>query len=276
MKKILAALSLGLLCMAAARADEPSFTHQTIYFHEGDLTLGGELYVPKGDGPFPAVLFNHGSAGGMLSQQAAEALGPNFARKGWVFFMPYRRGQGLSAKAGPYIGDLIDAAEKEGGTPAGEKVMLDVLQHEHLDDQMAALQWLSAQPSVKPNQVAVMGVSFGGIEAVFGAERASYCATIDAAGGAQSWSEAPNLHTVMKASVRNAKSPIYFMQAENDFDLGPSKTLAAEMSAAKKEYELHIYPKFGKTTMNGHTFGYFGSAVWLDDALAFLSRHCAS
>jgi dienelactone hydrolase len=276
MKRILAGITLSLLCLTTVRADEPTFEHQTIYFHEGDLTLGGELYKPKGDGPFPAVLFNHGSAGGMLSQQAAQALGPNFTKKGWVFFMPYRRGQGLSEKAGPYIEDLIKAAEKQGGTAEGEKVMLAQLQHEHLDDQLAALQWLSAQPFTKPGQIAVAGVSFGGIEAVLGAARASYCATIDAAGGAMSWDEAPVLQAVMKASVRNAKSPIFFMQAENDFNLSPSKVLAAEMQSAGKEHELHIYPRFGKSAMNGHIFGYFGSGVWLDDVTAFLSKHCVS
>jgi hypothetical protein len=37
----------------------------------------------------------------MLSRGAFEALDPVFASHGWVFFGPYRRGQGLSASAGP-------------------------------------------------------------------------------------------------------------------------------------------------------------------------------
>jgi carboxymethylenebutenolidase len=73
------------------------------------------LYKPDGAGPFPAVVYNHGSAPGMLCQQAFEALGPIFVKRGWVFFGPYRRGQGLSAAAGPYIQDQIRAAEKRGG-----------------------------------------------------------------------------------------------------------------------------------------------------------------
>ena len=70
------------------------------------------LYRPGGPGPFPAVLYNHGSAPGMLNTQAFDALGPLFASRGWVFFAPYRRGQGLSASAGPYIGDQIAAARR--------------------------------------------------------------------------------------------------------------------------------------------------------------------
>jgi carboxymethylenebutenolidase len=88
---------------------------EVVSFHSGNLKLYGLLYKPDGAGPFPAVVYNHGSAPGMLCQQAFEALGPIFVKRGWVFFGPYRRGQGLSAAAGPYIQDQIRAAEKRGG-----------------------------------------------------------------------------------------------------------------------------------------------------------------
>src|SRR5262245_38592194 len=90
---------------AANGAAAPGVAEVT--FPNGGLTLRGTVYRPAGAGPFPAVLFNHGSAPGMLNSQAFEAIGPLFAARGWVFFAPYRRGQGLSASAGPYIGDQI-------------------------------------------------------------------------------------------------------------------------------------------------------------------------
>ena len=43
---------------------------------------------------------------------------------GGVFFGPYRRGQGLSPSAGPYIGDEIDAAKQKGGIAAGAAAMV--------------------------------------------------------------------------------------------------------------------------------------------------------
>ena len=64
----------------------------------------------------------------MLSKEAFDALGPVFASHGWVFFGPYRRGQGLSASAGPYIGDQIAAAEKSGGISAGAAAMVRLLE----------------------------------------------------------------------------------------------------------------------------------------------------
>ena len=210
----------------------------------------------------------------MLSKEAFDALGPVFARRGWVFFGPYRRGQGLSASAGPYIGDEISAAEKEGGISAGESMMLRLLETDHLQDQLAALAWLRKQPFVAPDRIAVAGNSFGGIEAVLGAEHRDYCAAIDSAGGAQSWAQARGLQLLMTRAVRNARAPIFFFQAANDFDLSPSRTLCAAMKSAGKTSEIKIYPAFGNSAMDGHTFGYFGSSVWANDVFRFLDQYC--
>jgi dienelactone hydrolase len=247
---------------------------EVVTFPSGEITLHGTLYKPEGTGPFPAIVYNHGSAAGMLSVSAFAALGPVFARHGWVFFGPYRRGQGLSASAGPYIGDQISAAEKSGGETAAAAVMVRLLETDHLNDQLAALAWLRQQDFVQPNRIAVAGTSFGGIETVLGAEREGYCAAIDSAGGAQSWADAPELQTRMIRAVRNSRVPIFFFQAANDFDLTPSRTLAAAMKDANKTYELKIYPSYGKSRQDGHAFGYFGSAVWGHDVFAFLARYC--
>jgi len=247
---------------------------EVVSFPSGELTLKGVVYKPDGKGPFPAVLYNHGSAPGMLSKDAFAALGPVFVKRGWVFFGPYRRGQGLSASAGPYIGDEISSAVKKGGDSAGAATMVRLLAGDHLNDQLAALAWLRAQSFVDPGRVAVAGNSFGGIEAVLGAERASYCAAIDSAGAAMSWSSAPELQTLMIHAVRNSRAPIFFFQAENDYDLSPSKVLSEAMKDAGKPFQLKIYPRFGESVQDGHTLGYFGGAIWADDVFRFLDEHC--
>jgi carboxymethylenebutenolidase len=210
----------------------------------------------------------------MLSRDAFEALGPLFASHGWVFFGPYRRGQGLSASAGSFIGDQIDAAQRDGGIRAGASTMVRLLETDHLDDQLAALDWLRKQDFVRPDRIAVAGNSFGGVEAVLGAEKASYCAAVDSAGGAQSWAMAPELEAVMTRAVRNSRAPIFFFQAENDYDLSPSRTLTAVMKAAGRPSEMKIYPAYGPSASDGHAFGYLGGAIWADDVFHFLDRHC--
>ena len=189
------ALLSGLLFLLLT-APLLALTAEVVAFPSGELTLHGVLYKPEGTGPFPAVVYNHGSAAGMLSKEAFEALGPAFARRGWVFFGPYRRGQGLSASAGPYIGDQIAAAEKKGGISAGAAALVRLLETDHLNDQLAGLAWLRKQSFVQQDRIAVAGNSFGGIETVLGAERGKYCAAIDSSGGAQSWAQAPELQSL--------------------------------------------------------------------------------
>jgi dienelactone hydrolase len=291
-----------------------------VSFQSGSLALRGVLYKPEGPGPFPAVLYNHGSAPGMLNDQAFEQLGPLFARRGWVFFAPFRRGQGLSRSAGPFIGDEIASARSKrirlgllvavpsvgllylfvarrrlqlvrlawglslvliaalaihvSATRAAAETMVRLLETDHLDDQVGAFRWLAAQKFVDTRRIATAGNSFGGVEALLGAGRLGYCAAIDASGGAESWARAPGLRALMSRAVQHAKAPIFFFQAENDYDLAPSRTLSAEMERAHKTFELRIYPASGQSASDGHRFAWAGSAVWGDDAFRFLERHC--
>jgi carboxymethylenebutenolidase len=265
---------LASFALALMLASGTGSAATVVSFPSGARVLHGVVYQPGGSGPFPAILFNHGSAPGMQSKEAFDALGPVFARHGWVFFGPYRRGQGLSASAGPYIGDQIAAAKKNGGIKAGAATMVRLLETDHLDDQLAALEWLRKQSFVRRDQIAVAGNSFGGVEVVLGAERVHYCAAIDSAGGAQSWAMAAELQVVMTRAVRNSRAPIFFFQAANDYDISPSNTLAAAMKDAGKAYEVKIYPAYGDSPEEGHTLGYFGSSIWINDVLRFLNEHC--
>ena len=65
---------------------------EVISFPGGQITLQGILCEPVGKGRLPAVVYNHGSATGMLSKKEFEVLGPVFASHGWISFGPFRRG----------------------------------------------------------------------------------------------------------------------------------------------------------------------------------------
>lgn len=265
-------LILLLTFLFSAHADVKK---EIVSFPNGKLTLKGELYKPEGSGPFPTLLYNHGSAPKMLNSKASEALGPFFAKHGWIFFMPYRRGQGLSENAGPYIGDEIERAE--GPThdlKAGALTMLRLLKSDHLEDQMAAYNWIQNQKFVMKSKIAVQGNSFGGIETILGIEKLKYCAAVDVSGGSQSWESSPELQEAMKEAVRVTNIPVFFFQAENDYSLLPNKVLSAILNDRKKSFETKTYPKFGKTPQEGHSFAYMGLDTWGDDVIKFLSHHC--
>jgi dipeptidyl aminopeptidase/acylaminoacyl peptidase len=283
----LVAVALSLSCNKAARASDSTIapvagaqagsspvTKHEVSFPSGSLTLHGVVYLPSGSGPFPALLWNHGSWGDPMV--AFDRLAPTFTKAGWVFFGPFRRGQGLSSAAGPYIGDELDRAGSIGGRSARAAKMVALLTGDHLDDQLAGYAWLKDQPDVLPQRIAVAGNSFGGIEAVLGAARVPYCAAIDAAGAAMSWAQAPELQALMTGEARASRAPMLLLQAENDFDLAPSRTLAAALSSAGKVAELKLYPPYGNDHGLGHNFAWLGADIWGPDALSFLRQHCGS
>ena len=274
MKKI---ITLFILCLitASTLAGDDFDKPKIIRFPSGELTLGGELFLPKGNGPFPFILFNHGSASKMKNSMASAAIAPEFTKNGWAFFMPYRRGQGLSEDQGAYIMDEINTARWTGWGMA-EKKLVELHQTDHLADQMAALSWLQKQSFVQINRIATVGNSFGGIQVVLGSEKEGYCAGINATGAAQSWDDSDDLQKIMKRAVANSANPIFFFQAENDYDLSPTKVLSSHMEKAGKISKVKIYPPFGSSAKAGHSLLWRGVSIWFDDALSFLSKYCAA
>lgn len=255
---LLLVLLLPMYCPAQGSPEEVSFP-------SGKLTLHGFLYRPEGKGPFPAVLWNHGSEHrpGWLPE-----LGPLFVSKGYVFFVPHRRGQGRSP--GPYIMDLLAQAQRTAG-PATRSRRLVELMEEHLQDQEAALTYLKSLPAVDPKKIAVAGCSFGGVQTVLAASQPwDLRAAVDFAGGAESWEGSPDLRERMSSAARKALVPIFFIQAANDYDLAPSHQLSSEMEKAGKPHKVQIFPAFGTTAQDGHEFCVHGGQVWASAVFAFL------
>src|SRR5437870_9902633 len=129
---------LGLVALSASCGSNPSApsaiapgaaTPREVVFPSGGLELHGYLWEPSGRGPFPAVLYNHGSE---KLPGSKPVLGAFFTTQGFAFFVPHRRGQGLSP--GPYISDIVAQAP-----PAQQnQVVVDQLVAQ-VDDVTAAL-----------------------------------------------------------------------------------------------------------------------------------------
>jgi carboxymethylenebutenolidase len=268
-------VSLAAVFLMATRV-QAGPASETVAFPSGDKVLHGLLYKPSGNGPYPAVVYNHGSSPGLINNAAFDAIAPYFTARGWVFFAPYRRGQGLSADAGVFVGTRISEAEKQGHA-AGDAMLVRLLSGEQLDDQLAAAHWLKTQSFVKAGRVAVMGNSFGGIETVLGAARHPYCAAVNLTGAAMSWDDAPMLREAMTQAVQHAQAPILFIQAENDFSTEPSRVLYAAALQAHRQAQIHIYPPFqgaGSGGMQGHSFAWLGVSLWFPEAFGFIDAHC--
>jgi hypothetical protein len=46
------------------------------------------------------------------------------------------------------------------------------------------------------------------------------------------------------------------------------------MNEVSKTNKLKIYPAYGDSPGDGHSFGYFGADVWAADVFGFLNQYC--
>jgi len=234
-------------------------------FRSGGQELHGFLWKPEGIGPFPAIVWNHGSEKLPGSQPT---LANFYTAHSYVFFVPHRRGQGHSA--GDYIQDLVVQV------PPGERARRMVeLQESEVDDVIAGLNYLRSQSFVDPARIAISGCSYGGIQTLLIGERdLGVKALVPFAPGAMSWEHNAPLQDRLARAVDLAKAPVFLIQAENDYSLAPSRALSKEANKKKKDFQSKIYPAFGSTHQDGH-WGFCSSAtdVWGNDVLAFLETH---
>jgi dienelactone hydrolase len=238
-----------------------------VSFPSGDLTLHGFLYKPEGDGPFPAIIWNHGSE--KLPGQQPE-LARFYTKHGFVFFTPHRHGQGRSP--GAYIEDLIEkyAATDKNRTSVGKYVVK--LQEEYNQDVVAAVEWLKGQSFVDQRRMVMSGCSYGGAQTLLAAEKGlGLRAFAPFAPAAKSWANTELRKRLLEA-VRNAKSPLFLIQAQNDFSIGPSEVLGPVIKQKGPPNQAKVYPPYGTTPQEGH-YAFAtkegGIAIWGSEVLDF-------
>jgi dienelactone hydrolase len=140
-------------------------------------------------------------------------------------------------------------------------------------DIAAAVTWAKSQSFVNEEKVAIVGHASGGILSMLLAEQeVGVRGFVVFSPAAVLWKERLDLQKALVNSVREAKAPIFLIQAQNDFSLAPSQTLGAELASRGDLSLSKVYPPFGSTHEQGNNFVLNGSSVWGDDVFRFLQR----
>ena len=241
----------------------------TVVVHDGPVTLQALLWHPKGHGPFPAILVNHGSGRtpeelkrlGRYEQQA-DTLGPVFARHGYVFLFLFRRGVGLSAGQGENAIDLMNKEQTARGVEARNTLQLQLLEGREMNDALAGLAFLRALPDVDPHDVGLVGHSFGGsLTFLMAAREPDLRAVVIFSCAGYSWDRSAELRERLLAAAARVQTPVFLIHAANDYSLAPGTALDARLEQLGKRHRLKIYPPIGRTAEDGHAFPLLGVSL---------------
>ena len=271
MRNLLRAAAGLLFCAtgAAAQTPEQPRAFEEVSYASGNLKIEAYVFKPQGKGPFPVVIYNHGSRPGHeRAERPFEYVGTLLASSGYFVVVPERRGYGKS-DGRPFSEEI--------GEDHGPRFVAR-LQAE-ADDVIAAAEFAKTLPDADGSRICVMGWSFGGIVSVLAASRSDvFKAVVDQAGGALSWDGSPALQDALKQSAGKIRMPLLGMVAENDRTTRSVKVVVEEAKKHGSRATLIIYPAF-KPRVNpsgvapGHMiFSADGALIWEADLKTFLKQ----
>lgn len=265
-------IACGLLLLsgaALAQTDANQPAYETAFYQSGKLKIEAYVFKPEGAGPFPVVIYNHGSRPGHEREERQFAyVGEILAHSGYVVVVPERRGYGRSD--GPTFGETV-------GEDRGPRFVARV--QEETDDMLAAVEFVKALPYADTRRMGVMGWSFGGIVSVFAASRSSaFRAVVDQAGAALTWDHSPAMQAALKEAAGKIQIPLLGMVAKNDRTTESVKAVVREAEAHGATTKLIVYPPFSPRdaagVAPGHMiFGREGWQVWEEDVKQFLGKY---
>jgi dienelactone hydrolase len=244
----------------------------------GGYGLAGTILRPQGEGPFGAIVLNHGVPATQWERrrESAEILMPaamEFARRGYAVVMPLRRGFGGT---GGYF------AEDAGPCPRPDYARGEAAA---ADDVMAAYAFARRLPYVDASRMILAGQSAGAVAALYAAgtraPKGLVAVLAFAAGRGGDPLRTPGvpcavepLGRMFAELGRRVKVPVLFHYSANDLYFG-ARTSALwyeRFSAGGARSQYVLQPPFGD---NGHFIfsERSGARYWVPAVERFLSRH---
>ena len=138
-------------------------------------------------------------------------------------------------------------AFRQKGQEERNKVQLQQLQADQLQDMLAGLQFLRERWDVDTNRMAVAGHSFGGSLALLLAEHEPVLkAVVVFAAAGYSWDRLPLLRERLLTAIKKITVPIMMIHAQNDYSTNPGYALDSFMNKLNKPHFAEDISEAGK------------------------------
>jgi dienelactone hydrolase len=263
-------VALCFVVAGTARASElismdalqpPEHAAISVEIDGASYSLDGIMLRPKGDGPFPLAVINHGTCGSScrarMDPARFSAQAEAFARRGYAAFVLIRRGYGASD--GPYS-ESHGGCGTQGFAGAARGTAADI---------RAAIRTLIALPYVVGTRVLAVGQSGGGIGvAALAADPVpALKAAINFSGGRggecaeRSRLDDAKLTATFRDFGARSRLPALWIYVENDTKFGNARSPLAWHKAfadAGGRAEMAFLPPFGD---DGHALFRQSSAI---------------
>jgi len=266
---VLLEMLLLLLAASSSRAAATKSAYTEVFYPSGNLRIQAYLYRPFGNGPFPVVIYNHGSRqGGERRSVPQQYIGQLLTKAGYAALVIERRGYGRSD--GPTVPEEI----------VGDKQRLVPRLQAETDDVLASLDYLRTMAFADMKRIGVMGWSYGGIITMFTTSRSSvFAVAVNQAGGALTWNGNPDVRAGLIAAAEKTTTPTLLQVAQNDRTTASITTVAEILSRRGVRHRTVIYEPFAprqvaRDVPPGHRiFSAEGVNVWERDVLEFLGLY---
>jgi dienelactone hydrolase len=259
--KLACSLIFAFICFASLQAGAQVRLVErapTKFVEEGKaVSLEVVMFKPKGSGPFPALMFNHGSTGRgnnpslFTKTETSSPIYRFFNERGWMVAFPQRRGRGKSDG----IYDEGFQLDRSRGYSCDPYRSLLGLEHA-MQDLDEAVEYLKGRTDVDSKRMLIGGQSRGGILSIVyaGTRPDIFKGAINFVGGWMSdGCENPGaINTVSFKRGAGFQRPTLWLYGENDvfYSMGHSRTNFNTFIAAGGKGSFYSY-SLG-SDKNGH------------------------